>query len=197
MVAVGAMLLGYEKFSWSKILGGIIALFGVGLVVFGRPHAQSGTSSFLGDVLLFLSAISWAWSVIIAKPITQHIKPLPLFTMSMLGGLPLVVLYGWNPAMAVRLSDFQLVHWLNFAQIAFGSGVIAMVFYYRGVTMLPASTATLHQMLVPLLTTAFAAVILGERLVPIQGIGAAILLFGLSIAMGLIKKRGRPIDRPL
>jgi drug/metabolite transporter (DMT)-like permease len=72
-----------------------------------------------------------------------------------------------------------------------------MVFYYRGVADLPASVASLHQFLVPVLTTLFAAMILHERLAWVQGIGVGVLLVGLSVNVGLIKltKKSDPGDQ--
>lgn len=191
MVGVITMLLGREPKSLIRVIGSLIALAGVGLVVLGRPGAlvtsKETHERLIGDFLLLLSAIAWAGSVILAKPVSAHIKPLPLLTMSMLGGLPVVLVYGWTSAMSTDWSSFSTWQWVNLGQIAFGSGVIAMVFYYRGVAELPASIASLHQFLVPVLTTLFAAILLHERLAWVQGIGLLVLLSGLSINVGLIK----------
>lgn len=201
MVGVMSMILGREPKSRVRVLGSIVALAGVALVVLGRPGslvtAKETSERMLGDLLLFLSAIAWAASVILAKPVSAHVKPLPLFTMSMLGGLPVVFAYGFSDAFRTNWGAFTGWHWLNLAQIAFGSGVIAMVFYYRGVAELPASVASLHQFLVPVLTTLFAAVILHERLAWVQGVGVLILLVGLSVNVGLIKltKKNDPGDQ--
>lgn len=193
MVGVMSMILRREPKSLARVLGSLVALLGVSLVVLGRPGVAGASKEMserlVGDVLLFLSAIAWAASVILAKPVSAHVKPLPLFTMSMLGGLPVVVLYGFGGAMRTNWGAFDIWHWINLGQIAFGSGVIAMVFYYRGVSELPASVASLHQFLVPVLTTLFAAIILHERLAWVQGIGVAVLLLGLSVNVGLIKLR--------
>lgn len=201
MVGVMSMILGREPKSRVRVLGSVVALAGVALVVLGRPGSmvtgKETSERLVGDVLLFLSAIAWAASVILAKPVSAHVKSLPLFTMSMLGGLPVVVVYGISEAFRTNWGAFTGWHWLNLAQIAFGSGVVAMVFYYRGVAELPASVASLHQFLVPVLTTLFAAVILHERLAWVQGIGVAILLVGLSINVGLVKltKKNDPGDQ--
>jgi drug/metabolite transporter (DMT)-like permease len=201
MVGVMSMILGREPKSRVRVLGSVVALAGVALVVWGRPGsmvtAKETSDRVVGDVLLFLSAIAWAASVILAKPVSAHVKPLPLFTMSMLGGLPVVVVYGLSEAFRTNWAAFTGWHWLNLAQIAFGSGVVAMVFYYRGVADLPASVASLHQFLVPVLTTLFAAVILHERLAWVQGIGVAILLVGLSSNGGRVKskKKNDPGDQ--
>jgi drug/metabolite transporter (DMT)-like permease len=203
MVGVMSMVLGREPKSLARVLGSVVALTGVALVVLGRPGAlvvsKETQDRLIGDLLLFLSAISWAASVILAKPVSTHIKPLPLFTMSMLGGLPMVLIYGWSAATSTQWSSFTAWHWINLAQIAFGSGVIAMVFYYKGVADLPASVASLHQFLVPVLTTLFAALLLRESLAWVQAIGVLVLLVGLSVNVGLIrtnKKTGSGDQNP-
>jgi drug/metabolite transporter (DMT)-like permease len=194
MVAIGSMIMGLEKFSWARITGGTIALLGVAMVVLGRPAMVDGKSHLLGDILLLLSAVSWAWSVILAKPLSKEIKPLALFTMSMLGGLPLVFLYGLIPTLSIQVSQFEFKHWMNFLQIAFGSGVIAMACFYKGVSQLPASLASMHQFLVPVLATGFASWILGERLAWVQGIGVVVLLVGISLGVGLLRSLPKQVE---
>ena len=193
MVAIWMMALKLEPKSYAKVLGGLVALLGVTMVVVGRPgmFANSVDTSrrLLGDFLMLLGAASWSWAVVLTKPIAHKIKPLPLFTMSMLGGLPVMVLYGLVPAMHVHWGDFTSWQWFNLAQISIGSGVIGMVFYFKGVAMMPASKATMHQFLVPVLTAIFAAIILHERLAWIQAFGLAVLIVGVCVAQGVIRVR--------
>ena len=196
MVAVMAMWLKMEPKSIQKLVGGVIALVGVACVVLGRPGALNGESHLLGDLLLLLSAFAWAVSIILAKPVSKDVSALPLFTMSMLGGLPVVFLYGvlpitGAPALNVHWSELEFRHWANFVQVCLGSGVVAMVFYYRGVEELDASSAAMHQFLVPVLATGFAAYFLNERLDPVQGIGLIVLITGLYLVFK------RQIELPL
>ena len=183
MVAISAMALKYEKYEPVKLAGGLVALVGVGIIILGKPHVNAGSNPLLGDFLLFLSAISWTVSVILAKPASKDMHPLPMFTMSMLGGLPLVVGYGIGPALATDWSKFEPMHWANFTQIAFGSGGIAMVCYYKGISQLPASAVAIHQFFVPVIATIFGAWLLHERMVWMQGVGAVIMLVGIFFAV--------------
>lgn len=195
MVAIIAMFIGLEPKSSKKLIGGSIALMGVALVVLGRPTKGAETNSHLiGDLMLLASSVCWAISVILAKPLSTEIKALPLFTMTLLGGMPVVVFYGlapWfgSPMFDVELPRFQPIHWLNFAQVAVGSGVVAMVCYYKGVQQLAASTAAMYQFMVPVLATIFAALLLNERLAWVQGIGLIVLISGLTFAFYQKKQR--------
>lgn len=193
IVAIIAMATRMESRSVKKLIGGALALFGVALVVMGRPKGGETTTHLLGDLLLLASSVCWAISVILAKPLSKEIPALPLFTMTLLGGMPMVVFYGlspWfgSPMFDVRLSEFRFIHWMNFAQVAVGSGVIAMVCYYRGVQQLAASTAAMYQFAVPILATIFAAALLNERLAWVQGIGLIVLVIGLTYAFYQRKK---------
>jgi drug/metabolite transporter (DMT)-like permease len=200
MVAIWMMVLKLEPKSYAKAIGSVIAFIGVALVILGRPGVVSSSKEtsdrLLGDLFMILGAASWSWSVVISKPISAFIKPLPLFTMSMLGGLPVVLLYGFAPALQVHWPSFTAWQWINFAQISLGSGVIGMVFYYKGISQLPASIATMHQFLVPVLATGFAAVILHERLAWVQAIGLAVLFVGVLVAMKVLKFGRQTNDSP-
>jgi drug/metabolite transporter (DMT)-like permease len=200
MVAIWMMLLKLEPKSLSKIIGGLIAFIGVALVILGRPGMMSTSKEtsdrILGDILMLVGAMSWSWSVVISKPISEYVKPLPLFTMSMLGGLPVVLLYGFAPALSVHWQLFSTWQWFNFAQISLGSGVIGMVFYYKGISQLPASKATMYQFMVPVLATGFAALVLHERLAWVQGIGLAVLFVGVMVAMKVLKFGKARLESP-
>jgi drug/metabolite transporter (DMT)-like permease len=195
MIAIWMMVLKLEPKSWAKVLGGIIAVVGVALVVMGRPGgiatSKETSDRLLGDFLMLLGAASWSWAIVISKPISAHIKPLPLFTMSMLGGLPVILLYGTLPAMRVHWTSFTPWQFGNFLQVAIGSGVVGMVFYYMGIQQLPASVATMHQFLVPILTTIYAAIVLHEQLAWTQAAGLAVLIFGVMVAMNMVGRSGR------
>ena len=192
MIAIWMMALKLEPKSMAKILGGVIAVVGIALVVMSRPGvvetSKETSNRIFGDFLMLLGAASWSWAIVISKPISAHIKPLPLFTMSMLGGLPVILIYGFAPAMRVHWSEFTPWQWGNFLQVALGSGVIGMVFYYKGISQLPASVATMHQFLVPILTTIYAAIVLHERLAWTQAVGLAVLIFGVMVAMNMVVK---------
>ena len=68
MVGVMSMILGREPKSVARVMGSLIALGGVALVVLGRPGALVVSNEtherLVGDLLLFLSALAWAASVI-------------------------------------------------------------------------------------------------------------------------------------
>ena len=195
MIAIWMMVLKLEPKSISKVAGGLIAIVGVSLVVMGRPGvvatSKETSDRLLGDFLMLMGAASWSWAIVISKPISAYIKPLPLFTMSMLGGLPVILIYGFAPAMRVHWGQFTPWQFGNFLQVALGSGVIGMVFYYKGIQQLPASVATMHQFLVPILTTIYAAIILHERLAWTQAVGLAVLIFGVMVAMKMVGSPAR------
>lgn len=82
--------------------------------------------------------------------------------------------------------------WLLIAVIVIVPTFIAVVLYLQGIRGLGASQAAVISTLEPLFTIALAAFLLGERLVPIQFVGAALVLAGVVVA----EVAARRIDRP-
>ena len=72
--------------------------------------------------------------------------------------------------------------WELLALIVLIPTFIAVVLYLQGIRGLGASQAALVSTLEPLFTIALAWNLLGERLVPIQFVGAALVLAGVVMA---------------
>lgn len=82
--------------------------------------------------------------------------------------------------------------WALLAAIVVVPTFIAVVLYLQGIRGLGASQAALISTLEPLFTMALAWTLLGERLVPIQFAGAALVLVGVVVA----EVAARRVDRP-
>ncbi|MBQ3959913.1 MAG: DMT family transporter, partial [Muribaculaceae bacterium] len=68
---LAAMFLKEEHFTWSKVLGSVVAFLGVGVLTFHKGFVWG--DGLLGDVLSVLAALSWAiYSVIIKRLNSRH-----------------------------------------------------------------------------------------------------------------------------
>jgi drug/metabolite transporter (DMT)-like permease len=85
-------------------------------------------------------------------------------------------------AASLSPADWSLRVWLLLVAIVIVPTFIAVVLYLQGIRGLGASQAALVSTLEPLFTIALAWGLLGERLVPIQFAGAALVLVGVVMA---------------
>ena len=83
---------------------------------------------------------------------------------------------------ALSPADWSVQVWMLLVAIVIVPTFIAVVLYLQGIRGLGASQAAVISTLEPLFTIALAAVVLGDRLAPVQMVGAALVLGGVVVA---------------
>ncbi len=170
-----------ERFSAIALIGAVIAFTGSGLVIYGGA-AGHGENKLYANVLVVVSALCWAYCVTIMRPLLMKYSPLRVLTLSMLGGLPVMLIYGVVPAFQAHWAQIDLYGWAMFFHFAVISGIGAFLCFYQGVRQVGSSGATLYQYLVPPTTMAFALLISHEKPGLLQVAGLVVVLAGVAFA---------------
>ena len=162
-----------ERIGGRTLLRVAAAAAGVGLVIL--PHAEGlGDGAFLGDGLVTAAALLAAAYVTVSRRLVGGIAPLPLAALQQTVGLLWALLaLALGTAVPFRLS-------LATALLAAVTGVVQYAFsfwlYLSALRRVPANRAALYLTLIPVFGVAGAAVALGERLAPVQWVGAAVVV---------------------
>jgi len=180
VAAVAAPLLLPERPSPAAALGllmafaGILLLAGfdpVGLDMLGLLIGLT-VAVFLGLFLLLVRRWSAGWGLSALR-----------ITAANFGVLSLVALpVAFHNDPAGLLPPAGLPVWLAMAWLVLGPGVLANLFVLGSVRRLPAHESSAYLMLSPLAAALLAAWLLDERLVPVQALGAALVLAGIGAA---------------
>jgi drug/metabolite transporter (DMT)-like permease len=178
--ALLAPLFRQERFSVGTIVGAVIALSGTCLIVYNPNHGHGNRLS--SNLVVVLAALLWAYSVIVMRPLLVKYSPLRVLTLSMLGGLPVMLAYGLMPTLHQNWGVVTPYAWLMFLHIALISGVVAFICFYQGVKQIGAIGATLYQFLVPVGAMLFAMGIQGTRPSMYQVAGLVVVLAGVAYA---------------
>jgi len=191
-----SVLLKHEAYRPLALLGTFIAFVGVAIVVLGG--AAAGHGSVRGNLLVLLSALVWAYSAVIMKPLVTKYKPLPLFTLSVPAGLPVLLPYGLAASWTTDYAAISPSGWLMFAHVSVLSGVVAFVCFYEGVRQVGAAAATMYQFFVPP-TAAFCAwLVLGKALALPQLFGLLVVIAGVvTTARARAATLARPVQEAL
>lgn len=166
-----------ERFRWSVLVGTSTAFLGVALVVLGADGKVHG--QLLGNALILASAVVWAGCAVLTKTLVGSMSPLRVLTLSMPGGLVVLIPYGFGAALGVDWGHLDLLSWAMFAHVTILAGVVGFTGFYAGVRQIGSSGAMLYQYLVPPLAVFFAWLMLGDPLHPLQGVGLAVILSGV------------------
>lgn len=94
-----------EKITINKYIGIAIGAIGAFLLVwFGKK--SGGTSSFLGNLFVFLNACSYALYLVLVKPLMKKYKAITVISWVFLFGLIFVLPFGFNDLLNTNFNTF-------------------------------------------------------------------------------------------
>ncbi|GAB3431639.1 EamA family transporter [Actinophytocola sediminis] len=187
--AVFAVLLLGERLSRRQVAGLACALAGVGLIA-----VDLGATSPLGAFLLVLGAAAlWGLSNVATRRASPPNMLRFMVWVSALATLPLFALSAVVEGPARGWEALRTVSWPAAGAVLF-VGVIATVFGFGVwgylIRTYSASTVAPISLLVPVFGMGSAAVLLGERITPVQLAAGALIVAG--VLTGLTPARSRP-----
>ena len=174
-------LLRLEAMTTPKLVGMLMSFGGVALLSFGRGTQVSG-AHWQGDLIVLGSSAVFACYTILAKGVADRYDALTLNTLVFgLGALMLVPISA--PALpGVRWSALSYLSWWSLAYMILFGSVVPYLIYAFALTELAASRVSAFSYLQPVIATALAIWLLGERLTPRTAAGGALILMGVYLA---------------
>jgi len=197
---LGAIVL-KEKLGFLRSAGVGLAGCGVILVVSKGdiPGLFSGLAGTLGDVLVFISAINWAFfSILSRRELDKHPAARMMFYVMLWGWLfSGVWIFGFGPGLTevIKLTSSG---WAAILMLGvFGSG-LAYIAWYDALQALPASQLGVFLNIEPLVTAVLAALMLAEKITVVSISGGMIILAGVYLVnkTPLSSKSGTDVPDP-
>jgi drug/metabolite transporter (DMT)-like permease len=176
LVTVAAVLLGRDRLTARRGTALVTASAGTLLVLAG-----AGAASFdpLGALLGFGSAVVYTGYILVADTVVHRLPPVLLSALVMTGAAgTLAARAAFTGGVDLRLTPAA---WFWLACIAVVSTVTAMLTFFAGLRRTGPSTAAILSTFEPVVTTALAALTLGEFLTPVQLIGGALVLASVAV----------------
>ena len=139
----------------SMILGVFLGLFGAGFLILNSSEIDGG-SSFLGDVLVFINALSYAIYLIMIKSMMKKYHLVTVLKTIFLIGFIIILPFGWTELPSiVEFADMTLEIWLKILFVVLFTTCGAYLLNIFAVSHLRSSTVAFYIYLQPLLTTLF------------------------------------------
>jgi len=180
MTAVLGAALGYEKIT--RAVGWAIAIgtAGVVLVVLaGEVHFSATTLS--GDLLTLAAVLCWAGFTHGVRKVGGGVSPLQITLLTTLGGTPGLVLLGLPSLARLDWGTISAATWGAVLYSALLSIVLGYLLWNRSVHLIGANRTALFSITTPLFALVTAALLLGERPVPMQLAGAGLIILGVVV----------------
>jgi drug/metabolite transporter (DMT)-like permease len=180
VVAIFAGLLKLERITPRMRWGIALGTLGVVLVIATRGVAfKAGT--LMGDGLTVVAVLCWAGYTLGLRTVPPDISPLRVTTITTIAGTPGLVLAGLPGVLRLDWGGVDLKSWLALAYAAILSLVVAYLLWNRSVKAVGGTRTAIYMCITPLVAAVGAWLLLGERLQPLQGIGAILIVTGVML----------------
>ncbi|MSR01224.1 MAG: DMT family transporter [Gemmatimonadetes bacterium] len=181
VVAVLSAVLGVERASGRLWLGILVATAGVVLVV----AAQGATFSVLtmrGDLLVLAASVCWAAFTVGIRFVGHDQNPLRVAALTTYAGTPGLVLASYPELRALGWSGLSAGTWFALVFSAVFAIVISYIIWSYAVRAIGGSRTAIYNCITPVFAAGVAWVVLGERLVWSQGVGAGLVFAGVFLS---------------
>jgi len=181
-VALLSAFLRIEKIPRAAWLGIFISLAGLYLVISRMNGGVApGSASLQGDAMIFGGTVLWAAYTVFSKPFLERLTPLQFSAVT--------VAFGAAAYFPMTVSDVVRIPWAAISMRAWASLLLSALFglvlgyliWYYSVQRVGNARTAIYSNLTPVLTAVFAWWILGEKMHPVQIVGAAVIFAGVYL----------------
>lgn len=166
----------HEHVKWTSLPWGLLAIAGIGVVLFTSPATSDATLA--GDLIVLGAMVLWASYLLTTKRVRQTMDVVEFMAavvpIAAVALVPVVVIRGGATDMTGK--GWAVVLLLT---LLTGTGAHGMIVFAQ--RSLPIATIGVMQIAQPALAVMWAALLLDETIRPIQVVGMAMVLGGLAM----------------
>lgn len=116
-----------EKITFNKLLGIAIGSIGA-IVLIAYGNKSGGTSSFLGNLFIFINACSYGFYLVIVKPLMKKYNTITIISWVFLFGFIFMFPFGIQDLLTTDFSAFTTSTYLTIAFVILGTTFFAYLF---------------------------------------------------------------------
>ena len=177
-VTLGGWLLFRERVSKRFMLALLVTFAGATVLI--GPNFSAGGTALAGDVLGILAGLFYAGYMLAIKSATVNVSTARIMAVSTT--VAAVALGPYALLTSAHLLPQSVNGWLILAGLALVVHVFGQSLIAYGFSHLPAALSSASLLLQPVFAAAYAWMLLGERLAPLQIVGGVIVLLGIYLA---------------
>ncbi|MEA2030894.1 MAG: DMT family transporter [candidate division Zixibacteria bacterium] len=169
-----------ERFIIRRAVGIVVGLIGV-VVVMTSGAIGIGSEYLVGDAIIIVAVVAWAYYTIWGKPLVEKYGALRITAYTLASGSVLYFPFGLYQAVTFDYAGVTVGAWLSVIYVALGTSVVAYVLWYWALGQRDASKVAVYHNIQPVIASAVAYIFLDEPIGWPFVIGGAIVLTGVII----------------
>lgn len=179
VISLMSALVGHERLSPTRWLGGALSVVGLYFVV--GASATVSLTSLAGDAFVFVGMLCWAVYSVASRPLLGRYSPTVLTAWATVVGAALYVALSVPALVATDWAGVSWWSWFLMTASSVVCLVLAYVIWYTGVQRLGATRTSAYSNLTPIAAIVVGWLWLGEPMTAAQAVGAAAILGGVFL----------------
>jgi len=182
LLVLGAIFL-KERITWIKSTGIAIGLVGaLILILFGIKTQENAPNIPLGNMLFIVNATSYAFYLILVKPLVAKYSSITLMKIFFLLAVFMNIPIGLPQFMEVAWLDLGFTEIWKLAFVVIGTSVLTYLFNIYALKQLSPSTIGVFMYLQPLVAVGYAIFVGADSLSPVRIAAAALIFTGVFLS---------------
>lgn len=177
LVLLIASIIIKERITLLKSTGILIGFSGAAYLVYQNLGGNTKESSFLGDLFVFINAISWGTYLVLVKPLMGKYHTVTILKWTFLFGLFMVLPFGIRDAAAVEWKNLSREVFLYTAFVVVFTTYVAYLLNTLALKELSPSVVSAYIYLQPLLTALISIYFFGHESLTAEKIISALMIF--------------------
>jgi len=177
-----------ESITKLKIFGVILGFSGaLVLSIYGKSSLE-GDNILLGNLLVFINAVSYSIYIIIVKKLTNKYHPFTFIRWLFLFGLIMVIPFGYNDLVATKFSEFTLYITFSVLFVTVGATFGTYLLNPLALKHLKASTVSTFIYIQPVIAGVFAITMGSDSITTVKLVASALIFSGVYLVTKKPKK---------
>ena len=171
-----------ELLNWFKIIGLALGIGGALLLILLKDNNHTGTNILLGDLFVMINAISYAFYLVMVRPLMLHYSAMHILRWVFTIGGILMIPISAPEFLATNWSVFGFSQWMALGFVAIGATFFAYLFNIFGVSKIGASATGSYIYTQPVFAAIIAIIFAGEHFSWVKGLAAVLIFSGVYLA---------------
>lgn len=170
-----------EKLEKYKVAGMLVGISGAAYLISIREDAGNASNPLLGDILVVINAISYAFYMVLVRPLMKQYTPVHVIRWVFTIGLFMILPIGWNEVAEVDWAALPTNVWASLAFVIIAGTFFAYLFTIYSITHNGASVTGNYIYTQPFFASGIAMIFLGETFTWPKAIAGLLILGGVLL----------------
>jgi drug/metabolite transporter (DMT)-like permease len=181
-----------EKITGIKVIGIILGATGAVMIVLSAGNGEFKTSTMLGNLFIFINAGSWAFYLVLVKPLMERYESITVMKWVFFFGLLIIFPFTFKSFTTTSFSTIPITIWLSVSFVVFGATILAYYLNNFSLKSVSPSVNGIYIYLQPLIASVVAILLGKDQLTFVKTIAAVLIMAGVYFVTRRPKQKQSP-----